>query len=127
MHLINKQIDTSASSILKKSKTKILIASKSSWHVIDKNEIAFFQADCNYTKLFIGKDSQLLTSKTLKYFNELLGSRFLRVHQSFLVNPIFISSFHKSMEFLTLKNGEEIPISRSRRKLVREFMRNYYD
>jgi two-component system LytT family response regulator len=105
----------------------MLIASKNEWHVVAKVDVAYFQADGNYTKLFMKDKSLLLTSKTLKHFSELLGIRFLRVHQSFLVNPIYISSFNQSLDQLTLRSGEQIPISRSKRKLVRAFMNRYYD
>lgn len=127
MQLINKQFDKSPTPFLQKSKSEMLIASKNEWHVIAKVDVAYFQADGNYTKLFKKDKSLFLTSKTLKFFSELLGSRFLRVHQSFLVNPIYISSFSQSLDYLTLLSGEKIPISRSKRKLVRTFMKKVYD
>ncbi len=46
------------------------------------------------------------------------GDRFIRIHQSYLVNTRYIYCYKR--DSVTLNTGEEIPISVDRRKLVRD-------
>lgn len=76
------------------------------------NEIFRCEAVGNYTKFFLKDKKPLLTSHTLKEYDELLqGQNFLRVHRAHLVNIDFISSFSKDHE-IKMKDGSVVPVSR---------------
>ncbi len=61
-----------------------------------------------------------MITKTLKYFDQILsGSNFLRVHQSHLINALFIKEYVKvDGGYLTMKDGTIIPISNRKKAEV---------
>ena len=52
-----------------------------------------------------------------------VDERFVRAHQSYLVNRDHIKEIDYSGNMITLTDGSEIPLSRSGKKLLRELMR----
>ncbi|WP_166335863.1 LytR/AlgR family response regulator transcription factor [Sphingobacterium chungjuense] len=88
--------------------------------IIPVNDILYCKGDGPYTHFHLQNGKVELTSKPLKYFEELLPSPyFLRTHQSYLVNKQYISAVHRS-EFLVLENNVEIPISLRRKNFIIE-------
>jgi len=78
-------------------------------------KIIRLEACCNYTRFYLSNSIKpVLTSKTLKYYVELLGENdFVRPHQSHLVNSNFIDQVVlKPKPYLVLKDGKKIFISR---------------
>ena len=59
---------------------------------------------------------------TLDQLEERLSERFLRCHRSFLVNRSKISKVYLSQNLLVLSGGEQIPLSRSYKPAVKQFM-----
>ncbi len=61
-----------------------------------------------------------MVSRTIKEFDTLLsGSGMIRVHQSHLVNIIYIDKYVKrDGGYLDLKDGTKIPVSQNLRKQV---------
>jgi len=82
---------------------------------IDTAEIIRLEADGAYTR-FITKKSNILVSKNLQHYQNLLGPFYIRVHQSHLVRQDHIQLIKGSR--LQLINGETIPISTRRKHLV---------
>jgi two-component system LytT family response regulator len=91
---------------------------------IEVHEITYMKADANYCSLFLKDNTKLLISKPLKHFADILQDHgFIRVHQSYLINSIYIKSYRKGAGGnLILKDGTVIPISRSYKNNVNEFM-----
>lgn len=91
---------------------------------IEVNEISHLKADANYCSIFLKTGSKLIISKPLKHFADILKDHgFLRVHQSFLINSIYIKSYRKGAGGnLILKDGTVVPISRSYKNNVNEFI-----
>ena len=59
---------------------------------------------------------------TLDQLEEKLADRFLRCHRSYLVNKSKINKIYLSQNHLLLNSGEEIPLSRSYKPGVKQFM-----
>ena len=59
---------------------------------------------------------------TLDQLEERLSEKFLRCHRSYLVNKTRISKVYLSKNTLVLDEGEEIPLSRSYKPQVKQFM-----
>ena len=78
------------------------------------------ESDSNYTTFFLKTGEQLIVSRTLKEFDELLTPHgFLRVHQSHLININEIKSYVKSDGgYIRMKDGATVSISRQRREMV---------
>jgi len=85
-------------------------------------EIVHCQASNNYTIFHLENGEQILVCKTLKEFAQLLQThRFIRTHQSHLVNTSFVKSYLKEDGgTLLLKDQTKIPISRQNRETVKE-------
>ena len=94
--------------------------------VIEVADIMYLKADSNYTHIFLKNDVQFITSNTLKSFGELLSIEdFLRVHQSHLVQAKWITEYHLKKNHLTLHNQTNIPVSRSKKHIVTEYIKTF--
>lgn len=88
---------------------------------LNPKQIIYCKSDGNYTKIFMSSGETFFISKTLKYIEDLLPSkRFLRIHQSYLINLMKIIAFNRSSNYITLDNKEKIPVSRSKRSNLLE-------
>lgn len=82
---------------------------------IDFSEILFLKSESNYTEINLIGGKKHLASKTLKVFEELLDSNFIRVHQSYIISLAHIKLYSKADSTLTLEGKVEVPVSKSRR------------
>lgn len=78
------------------------------------------EAFSNYSKLFLADGKTLFVAKVLKKFEEQLSEDvFIRSHKTHLVNRMFVQSYVRGEQsFLLLANGDKIPVSRNRKKLI---------
>ena len=77
--------------------------------------IILIQGDRNYSTFHLVNNKTKISSKTLGHFGEILKDKgFFRCHRSYIVNRCHIS--HKSREGFILTTGDNIPISRRRKK-----------
>lgn len=78
------------------------------------------EAQSNYTTFHIKDGTKLLSSKTLKEYDELLSKYdFLRIHKSHLINMQFVESLIKGGE-VQMKTGTILPIAKRRRAFVNQ-------
>jgi two-component system LytT family response regulator len=79
------------------------------------------QADNTYTLFVLNNGEQILVSKTLKEYADMLtGHRFLRTHQTHLVNMAYIKSWlREDGGSLLLTDATKIPISKLNREKVK--------
>lgn len=82
-------------------------------------DIIYCQASSNYTNIFT-THRKLLISKTLKYTESLLPQKkFIRVHQSYIVNTAHIKAYNKlDGGYLVLSNGDKVKIAKNKRHLI---------
>jgi two-component system LytT family response regulator len=92
--------------------------------VVNIEDIIRCKSDNNYTTFHFNDNSKILVSKTLKQYSDMLKEvGFLRVHQSHLVNTIYIKEFIKSDGgYLILKDKSNIPVSVRKRNEVLEIL-----
>ena len=90
------------------------------------SEIIRCKSDNNYTTFYLENGQKTLVSKTLKYFADMLKEhRFLRIHQSHLIDTKYIKEFIKSDGgHLVLKDKSNIPVSIRKRNEVIESLDN---
>ena len=102
---------------------KIAIKNQDNIVLVDVADIIYCKADGSYTEVITNK-KQHLSSKNLKHFESILKeSNFLRVHNSHLINANYIESFNRHKQTgLTLKNGEKIPVSSRKIKIISEYL-----
>ncbi|MGB3799145.1 MAG: LytTR family DNA-binding domain-containing protein, partial [Lewinella sp.] len=78
------------------------------------------ESDDNNTRFVIAGQPPVYVTKTLKHYERLLGAhRFVRVHQSHLVNFQHVVEFRKvDSGYLRLTNGDEVPVASRKRAEV---------
>lgn len=105
-----------------KDKSRLFVHSNSEYFVVDKSEIIFIKAHGKYSEIFTNRGGRYISSKNLKDFDDLYDDTLIRVHNSYLVNVNYISSYFKSTSVLKLNNGSEIPVSgRKKEELFKVF------
>ncbi len=92
---------------------KIAIATETGFEFLKFNSIIHLEAQSNYTKFYLTDNSNIITAKTLKHFEEILPEDlFFRIHKTYLVNMNFIKRFSKVDEFtVELITGQKLPVS----------------
>lgn len=118
IHLLKKETTS------KDHNRKLAISSGRNIQVIDLKKVSHFQSDNNYTKICFSSGLELLVSKTLKRFEEKVDpSHFLRIHNSYIINVDHISFFNTSNCTLKMKNETLIPVSRTRKHLINQYLK----
>ena len=85
-------------------------------------EIIRCEATGNYTRIFMQGNKSLLTSRTLKDYDELLSAQgFYRIHRAHLVNKTYIRSFTND-HMLQLADGSEVEVSRRKWDDIKKLM-----
>ena len=86
-------------------------------------EIVLCKGDSNYTHVHFTDGRKVTVATTLKIIQERLAGRdFVRVSRSGLINKDHIARYDR--DEVTLSNGTVLPISRRRRRKVREFVQS---
>ncbi len=99
---------------------KLVIKTTQRTYFLPINDILYFQSDGSYSKI-ITKDKNILASKNLKHFQELVPEElFIRTHQSYLVNKEHVAGLKGNN--IVLKNNVEIPISVRRKKDIKKML-----
>lgn len=107
-------------------KVKIHVGNEIIW--VDTGTIIRCESQSNYTSIVCSPGNEKYTvAKTLKAVEtELIDSEeFLRVHQSHLINLWFIDKIEMANNRILLKNGEIVPISRSKRVEIYRISKNF--
>lgn len=106
----------------KEKQKKIVLKTSESIHLVEVDSIVHCESDKNYTVFYIYEKPEIIVSRTLKEYEELLSEYgFFRVHQSHLVNLSFIGHFDKrDGGFLVMKDGSKVPVSSRKREYLIE-------
>lgn len=112
------QFVQNADSVLSEKKLALATADKIEFHKV--GQIIRCQSDGNYTKFCFTDGSNLLVSKTLNDFEEILeGYGFIRTHKAHLINLMFVSAFHKNDGgYLKMTDGTLVAVSRRRKENI---------
>lgn len=122
-HNSKPQISSAFSSIRHKHIDRISIPQRSGIKIIDTKNIFHLESKGNYTIIHFNEGEPFLDSRTLKTYQEILPTEFIRVHNSHIVNGKEITEY--TMEdghSLVLKNGEMVPVSRRFLKQVKDYL-----
>jgi len=94
---------------------KIAVASSEGFIVIPLNEIVYCHASSNYTEFYLTDKKCILSSYTLKQYDEILSSQsFFRAHRSYLINLAHVKMYRKGEGGeIVMSNGHELELSRT--------------
>ena len=107
LHILNESLQT-----LHKQEKKIALRDQENIYFIKVQDIVQCQAQGAYTLFYLETGKQIVVSKTLKEYDDLLTPfLFFRVHHAHLINLNKIKQFHKLDNYLIMQDGSEIPVS----------------
>jgi two-component system LytT family response regulator len=94
---------------------------------IEIEEIVLLEADGAYTSVFLKDGSEILVSKRLKFFEEVLKERpaFYRPHRSFIVNINFVKKLNRNESTLELDNKKSIPLPRNKKSEFEDLLKRF--
>lgn len=104
---------------------KLVLRDMDNIHLFEIQDLLHCKAEGSYTRLYFTNGKEILSSKNLKHFEQLLKTaNFFRPHQSHVVNLAKVARFERvDGGTLVLQNGAEIPVSVRRHKaLVQRLM-----
>jgi two-component system LytT family response regulator len=82
----------------KEGAKKIGIPQMNGIRFLEPAEVIYFKGDRAYTEIYLKDGSQILASRNLKYFEDVLANHlmFFRCHKSYIVNTNYITEYIKS-------------------------------
>lgn len=105
--------------------TRIVVRTGTKVKIIPVEDVYFLEADDDYVKVTTAEGS-FLKNKTMSFYERTLdASRFVRVHRSFIVqvNQITrIDPYHKETHLAILRDGRQIPVSKSGYARLKEIL-----
>lgn len=124
----SKQIETIQNTYKKEAckPESIFISTHQKLQILSIKEIVWVQAHSSYAEFIMNNGEKVLASKPLKDFTALLEDhKFIRIHNSYIVNKDFISCYNKTEGgSIEMSNGKHLPISRRRKDDVLEQIKN---
>jgi two-component system LytT family response regulator len=123
--LLPEQIDITVNSFRKQQvQGRIALRSRQFAQVVELKKIRYLQADDRYTTFFLNDGKKVVITKTLKYYEELLpGTSFLRTHQSYLVNKLYIDRYYPKESIIYLKDATQIPVSDRKKEMIDQYFK----
>lgn len=101
--------------------SRIVLHTLEFMQVLQLKEIVYCQSEGGYTTFFLSEGRKLMVSKPLKFYDELLPEKwFLRPHQSYLVNVLYVDKFLK-IGTIVMKDKTEIPVASRRRDYIIQY------
>jgi FG-GAP repeat/LytTr DNA-binding domain len=100
-------------------KSSLRINTSTDNFILDTGCIIRIEASSSYSKIFFSDGKVLVTAKVLKWFEERLPRQsFTRMHRSHLINKNYLHLHQQFGKTVALQNGNIIPVSRRRKKMV---------
>lgn len=102
----------------------LAIPTQEGFEIIHVSEITHLHAESNYTWVHLQDSDKYLVSRTLKEVAEMINSeQFFRAHKSYVVNLNHIRKYVRGRGgYLILRNGVDVPVSRSQRSGLLEVL-----
>ena len=93
---------------------KIAVPSADGFILVALDDILYCQGNGNYTEFHLANSRKMISSYTLKQYDEILGGQsFFRAHKSFLVNLSHVVMYRKGEGgTIVMSDGREVEISR---------------
>ena len=97
-------------------------------YVEELSNIVRFESDDNYTVIVLNSQERILLAKPLKEFERGLDrTRFIRVHNSHIINIAYIKQYKRDDGGrLVLRDGSSVPVSRRRASHLIKWLNRLY-
>jgi hypothetical protein len=108
----------------KKPADKVLVMKGTGEKLITWDSVLFINAAGNYLELVTREDTYLLRATMKQLANELPLDKFIRIHRSYIANISQIEKITSNIGgngLILLSNGQELPLSKSYKKLLKPY------
>lgn len=98
-----------------------MITPKIHHQISSQGQILFVLADKNYSVFYLENGRKFVSGYTLKFHENILApNQYLRINRSMLVKSSYVINIKEGgkASYVVLQNGEIIPISRRRLKII---------
>ena len=115
---INIKLDELQKSLKSSNFKKIALPVEGGIKFVNFQDIVLLKADGMYTSVHVQNASELLISKPLKHFEDLLEAipMFYRPHRSYLINLKYIQEYSKKDGgYIIMDNGETVSVSKDKK------------
>jgi len=91
--------------------------------IVNVDDIVRCESQRNYTLFYLADHKQILVTKTLKDFEEMLEDfGFIRVHHSHLINLKYLKEYIKTESYAIMSDESHVPVSvRKKDQLLKHF------
>lgn len=116
---LNNKLEELKNNFFNKGFKKIALPFSDGIKFVNFKDIIVLEADGMYTKITTSNTSEILVSKPLKHFVELLGaqSEFYKPHRSFLINLSYIKEYiKKDGGYIVMDNDKSVSISKDKKE-----------
>lgn len=116
---LNNKLEELKNNFTNKGFKKIALPFADGIKFVNFEDIIVLEADGMYTKITISNASEILVSKPLKHFVELLEGQpmFYKPHRSFLINLSFIKEYiKKDGGYIVMDNDKAVSISKDKKE-----------
>jgi len=103
---------------------KLSLSTQKGYVFIDPATVCYCESSGNYTTFFLQDNKQILVSKQIGQFEQLLSSKyFVRIHDRYIINLKYVRAYLRgSGGTVVLENDKELPVSvRRKEHLMRYF------
>ncbi|MGV6830940.1 MAG: LytR/AlgR family response regulator transcription factor [bacterium] len=117
-HKIHKRLEELKKNLIDNNFSKLGLPVSDGIKFVDFNDIIMLEADGMYTKISTIKDAEILISKPLKYFVDILSKQtiFYKPHRSYLINLTFIKEYiKKDGGYIVMDNDKAVSISKDKK------------
>lgn len=95
----------------------LTLASVDGVRFIKMKDIVRLEAKGRYTKFYLSNKEVIVSSRTLGDFEETLAANeFFRIHETHIINLLYIDRFHKGNNYVLLSDKTELPLARRRKE-----------
>ncbi|ERJ57668.1 LytR/AlgR family response regulator transcription factor [Sphingobacterium paucimobilis] len=96
---------------------RIILPTQEAMHVVKVDNIVRCETSGSYTTFMLVDGKNIIVSKPLKHYEEILAlPKFMRIHQSHLINLHYIVSYSRE-GMVQMCDGTSIPISRANKEM----------
>lgn len=103
---------------------KIAVPTSEGFELIPTDQVLYFEANDNYTHLFLKSKNKIVACRTLKEMEEQIQdfNFFLRVHNSYMINLNEVTKYVRGEGgYLVMSDGSSVNVSRSRKNALLKF------
>ncbi len=104
--------------------TKIAVPTAEGFELISATDVVYFEAESNYTHIFLKNKNKIIACRTLKKIEEQIQDYnfFVRVHNSYMVNLNEVIRYVRGEGgYLVMSNNTCINVSRNRKDALLQF------